>query len=330
MPGSDTMTSRPALGVLLGILLLGAALPVRAESDAGAWVARALEAMRTRAYEGTLIYSHDGGIESMSLIHGVIDGREHERLRVLTGEPFEVIRDGDTVVCVWPASGRMLVDQRPGDLLPPKPPRRLHALPSEYTVTLEGEARVAGRSARILHIQARDGYRYGYRMWLDERTGLMLRSDLLGSDNEVVERLMFVSLRELDSVRAEQFEPSLDGLRYAEHGDPGDESESLDEPGWRIGDLPAGFRAVSHRRRAMPPHGRMVQHSVFTDGLASVSVFVEPPGADAMPLEGLSRMGAVNAFGLEVEGHRVTAIGEVPAASVRRIAVSVRRAGNDG
>lgn len=321
------MMPRPVLGALLGLLLLGAPPQARSEGDAAAWVARTLEAMRTRAYEGTLVYSHDGGIESMSIVHGMIDGREHERLRVLTGKPFEVIRDGETVTCVWPASGRVLVDRRPGDLLPPKPPRRLDALPPAYTVAMDGEGRVAGRDARVVRIRARDGYRYGYRMWLDEGTGLMLRSDLLGPGDEVVERLMFVSLRALDAVSAARFEPSLDGERYTTHGNPAAASASLDDPAWRVGDLPAGFRAVSHRRRAMPPHGRAVQHSVFTDGLASVSVFVEPPVADAMPLEGLSRMGAVHAFGLEVDGYRVTVVGEVPAATVRRIAISVHRAG---
>lgn len=322
------MMPRPVLGAFLGLLLLGALPQARAEGDAAAWVARTLEAMRTRAYEGTLVYSHDGGIESMSIVHGMIDGREHERLRVLTGKPFEVIRDGETVTCVWPASGRVLVDQRPGDLLPPKPPRRLDALPPAYTVAMEGEGRVAGRDARVVRIRARDDYRYGYRMWLDEGTGLMLRSDLLGPGDEVVERLMFVSLRTLDAVSAARFEPSLDGERYTTHGNPAAASESLDDPAWRVRDLPAGFRALSHRRRAMLPHGRAVQHSVFTDGLASVSVFVEPPAADAMPLEGLSRMGAVHAFGLEVDGHRVTVVGEVPAATVRRIAMAVHRAGD--
>lgn len=330
MRGSDTMAPRHVLATLVGFLIVGAALPAHAARDADAWVARTLEAMHTLAYEGTLVYSHEGGIESMSIVHGVIDGREHERLRVLTGEPFELIRNGETVVCVWPASRRMLVEQRPGDFLPPKPPRQLEGLPSGYSVVMEGQGRVAGREARILQIRAQDRYRYGYRMWLDRRTGLMLRSDLLGADGKVVERLMFVSLQERDSVSAGEFEPSLEGVRYSEHGDPTGDSESLDDPAWRVEDLPPGFRAVSHRRQAMPPHGRAVQHSVFTDGLASVSVFIEPPGEDAMPLRGLSRMGAVHAFGLEVEGHHVTVVGEVPAATVRRIAMSVRRSEDDG
>ncbi len=75
----------------------------------------------------------------------------------------------------------------------------------------------------------------------------------------------------------------------------------------------------------MPPHGEAVQHSVYTDGLASVSIFVEPASSDAMPLRGLSRMGAVHAFGREVDGHQVTVVGEVPAATVKHIAHGVRR-----
>ncbi len=263
----------------------------------------------------------------MSLVHGYIDETEHERLRTLSGEKFEVIRMGDEVTCVWPASERVMVSQRPGDVLPPKPPRGLEELPGQYAATIEGEARMAGRRADLVRIEPRDGYRYGYRMWIGQASDLLLRSDLLGSDGQAVERLMFTRLELVDSVSKQAFERTLDGMEYTEHVGGGAEGSSIDDPDWRVTDLPPGFRNVTHQREAMPPRGHAVQHSVFTDGLASVSVFVESPQDQGdMPLEGLSRMGAVHAFGLERHGHQITAVGEVPGATVKRIARSVERA----
>lgn len=316
------------LGIAGLVLALGLGVgSVRAASgDAAALLAAMADAMRARAYEGTLVYTHGDHMESMSVVHGRLGGVEHERMRTLSGQPFELIRMGDELTCVWPESQRVMVSKRQGDLLPPRPPRGFEALPEHYAAEFEGDARVAGRSARVVHVRPADRYRYGYRIWIDRDTRLLLRSDLLSVEGDPVERIMFTELRPLDSVPASRFEPTLEGMEYTRHGDPAAGSTVLDDPSWRVTDLPPGFRTVSHRREAMPPHGMAVQHSVFTDGLASVSVFVEPPESGEMPLEGISRMGAVHAFGLEREGHHVTAVGEVPAMTVRRIARSVRRA----
>lgn len=326
MRGGGPLVRCTGAALAVAALLVG---PVRAGDSAAGWLGRMAEAMRTRAYEGTLVYTHGDRLESMSVVHGYVDGREHERFRTLSGKPFEVIRTGDQVTCVWPASRRAMVSRRPGDLLPPKPPAGLESLPEPYTAVAGGEARMAGRTAQVIRVRPRDGFRYGYRMWIDRDTALLLRSDLVAGDGTAVERLMFTELRPMESVSASRFEATLEGMEYMQHGDPDAGTQVLSDPVWRVTDLPPGFRTVSHRRRAMPPHGRAVQHSVFTDGLASVSVFIEPPGAGDMPIEGLSRMGAVHAFGVAREGYHVTAVGEVPAATVERIARSVRHAERD-
>jgi sigma-E factor negative regulatory protein RseB len=303
-------------------LLLGAPA-VQAGQAAAGWFMRMAEAMRTQAYAGTLVYGHDRKLKTLELAHGYIDGREHERLSVLNGQPFEIIRQGARVTCIWPASQRARVIQRPQDLLTPRPPRGLESLPAHYTAKLTGTTRIAGRDARVLHIEAEDDYRYDYRLWLDEETALLLRSDLIDPAGSVRERLMFTRLQPLDRVTAERFEPSLDGMQRTRHASPAGEGEPLEDPAWAVTDLPPGFEATAHRSEAMPPHGMAVQHSVYSDGFASVSVFIEPPEADPMPLDGLARMGAVHAFGRAVDDHRVVVVGEVPAATVRRMATSV-------
>jgi sigma-E factor negative regulatory protein RseB len=65
-------------------------------------------------------------------------------------------------------------------------------------------------------------------------------------------------------------------------------------------------------------------HVVFSDGLASISVFIEP-GAGAGDQEATATLGPVNVFRREVDQHRVVVMGEVPAIAVRRLAEGVER-----
>jgi len=97
------------------------------------------------------------------------------------------------------------------------------------------------------------------------------------------------------------------------------------EPGWRTAWLPAGFTIAERKSAPLSTSRRPVEQFVYSDGLASVSVFIERLDDVAERLEGSSRMGAVNAFGLMVDEFQVTAVGEVPAQTVREVAQSVSR-----
>ena len=321
-------SSAQVVPVLAGAVLALAA-GVAAAADARELLSRMAEAMRGGAYEGTLVYQQGDRIDSMSLIHGWLDGSEHERLRTLSGEPFELIRAGDAVICVWPDDERALVSRRPGTVSPLRSLTELDELPAMYAATLGATDRVAGREARIVEIRARDDLRYGYRMWIDPDSHLLLRYDLLATDGTPLERILFTRIRSLEAVSAAQFEPSMASSRYSRHVSAAEAGEGIERAPWIAADLPAGFRAVSHVRRPMPPDGEMVQQSVFSDGLASVSVFVEPPGEESEALEGISRMGPVHVFGRRIDGHRITVMGEVPEQTVRAIAAAVQRRAAD-
>ncbi len=328
MGSSERRRRRAGPGPALALaLLLVHAAAASASQDASALVARMAEAMRTQNYAGDLVYAHGGHLESMHLVHGYRDGVEHERMQFLTREPFEIIRRGERVTCVWPARGRAFIDRRPGGTLAPKPPRDLRSLPPEYSASHAGEARIAGRAARIVRIRGSDRYRYGYRMWIGSEHDLLLRSDLVDAEGMVYERLMFTRVREPDAFDPARFRPSLEGVDYMRHGRTDNGGAGVGDPDWRVTDLPPGFELRSHRPGTIPGRDGVVQHSVYSDGLAAVSVFVESSDPGETPMRGLSRMGAVHAFARVLHGHQVTVVGEVPEATVRRIAAAVRRVG---
>ena len=93
----------------------------------------------------------------------------------------------------------------------------------------------------------------------------------------------------------------------------------------RVARLPAGFELTHFQHQRMRQDGAAAAHMVYSDGLATVSVYVEQLSAAGDAFSGLSTMGAVNAYGLQLDGHQVTVVGEVPPVTVEMIARSVER-----
>lgn len=314
---------------LLVILLTCAVVPGAVAADARDLLMRMAETMRNGAYEGTFVYQRGDRIQTLALAHGVVDGVVHERLSTLSGEPFEVIRVGERVTCVWPRQSRALVARRPEELLPTRSLAGFTELPQAYVAEVTGSERMAGRMADIVSIRPRDESRYGYRMWLGREDHLLLRSDLVGPDGAVLEQMVFTGVHMAGNLPVSRFTPDIDEGDYVRHYARSSTEGVNDVPGWRPARLPSGFEAVSHRELSMPGGGPAVQHSVYSDGIASVSVFVEPADGETVALRGLSYMGAVHAFGRRLGDRQVTVVGELPAATVRGIAESVQR-GDDG
>ena len=290
-----------------------AAIPAAAIADPQAWLARLSEATVTVSYHGEVTHRHGDRVQSYEIARRAGPGRYSERILTLTGSPREVVRDGMTVTCVLPAGGR--VPQNPFPLDGWSEPA---ALAANYELDELGDDRVAGRACRVLDVRARDGFRYGYRLLIDDDTWLLLRSDTLDEQGRVVEQVAFTRVETPAALDARVLRATLDGepVRWRVGDDP--PVQRTDLP-WRVTALPRGFVAARVRERE-----RGTTQQVFTDGLARVSVFVAPLGPDARPaLAGASRMGAVSAFGIVIDGRQVTAVGEVPPATVQLIAESV-------
>jgi sigma-E factor negative regulatory protein RseB len=87
--------------------------------------------------------------------------------------------------------------------------------------------------------------------------------------------------------------------------------------------MPAGFRTVAELMRTMGGTGG-VGHIVLSDGLAAISVFIEPQtGRQPAPQPGLVRQGPINVYMRPLGNHWVTVVGEAPAESVKYIANAV-------
>jgi len=311
----------------LAWLLLGCSLTAQANEALG-WLERMSHAVRDLNYEGVFVYLHGDQLESMRLLHGTADGREMERLISLNGPPREVVRDQHSVLRVLPEQRAISVGWRNAD---PSYHAILSRSPEELTANYEfalGERdRVAGRAVQVVVITPRDQLRYGQRLFLDAEHALPLKSELLDSDGRAVSQLMFTQLRVDPQMNLDwEVESEAEGAHYAWNYQPPAQSLDGDEDAcdWRFDGLPAGFRITVHaRRNGTEPHPPQ-EHFVLSDGLATLSVYIEEADP-ANPLAGGSRMGPMSVFGRVLAGHQITVVGEVPEETARWVASTVRR-----
>jgi sigma-E factor negative regulatory protein RseB len=296
-------------------LALAVALPSHADQSATADpLARMYLAIRQLDFQGSFVYLRGGKAEAMRILNSG-GSPERERLVGLNGARTEIAREGGVVTCVSGDAPSKLFDTPGARLLPLLPDLRGRSLATYYTVSTGDEERVAGYRARRIDIVPRDGYRYGYRLWLEDESGLPLRSSIVDASRRTLEEYMFVTLDIGTRPRDSDLMPSSNA------GVADTVGETRVQPRWQVSDPPPGFVLTRTQRPAQGDENS--EHQVYTDGLASISVYVEPHTGANVADRGLAR-GMLNIFTHDGGGWRVAAIGDVPRATLERMVGSMR------
>ena len=314
----------------LAVWLALVAMPALAESsrnadEARAWIARMSEALANRNYDGLFTHQTRHQTETMRIVHRVQDGRSVERLVSLDGSGREIVTTPEEVHCYMPDRKTVLVEPRNDRA------SLINALPlaanqaaSQYSFAMKTGKRILGRDVRMIEVTPRDGFRYGYRLWLDEETAMPLRSQVSDEKGGPIEQIHFTKLEMPDRIDAKETEPGIDasGFRWVRTGHKL-ARQPVSGPTWRAARVPPGFRLVGARLQPVPGVPVPAQHLIFSDGFASVSVFIEPGPPSGPAQVEVSTIGSSSAYSTRVGGHVVTAVGEVPPMTVRFIATSV-------
>lgn len=296
---------------------------------------RMAAAMRDLSYQGTFVYVRGEDVDTMRITH-VRDGNGvRERMYAVSGPQREIVRDQWGVSYLLGDKPERQDPPASGSVFPEFPVDALKQAQSRYLFRVGARtARIAGHRSKSITILPRDRFRYGYELCLEERTGLLLRWVLYDADRLPLAKLMFTELVTGDRVDLSELESAAvggDRLAFAsvESNPPAPSAwrpvpAGVPESGANLSDfgelqgLPPGFRLAGHARddgRA----GTGFEHLVYSDGLATVSVYIEPSDTARPIAQGLSRMGTTNAWSLIADTFQVTAIGEVPPITVQRI-----------
>ncbi|WP_171820234.1 MucB/RseB C-terminal domain-containing protein [Serpentinimonas raichei] len=282
------------------------------QQSIGYWLDRLHQASRNRAYVGTFVFSNGTEIASSKIWH-VCDGRQQfERIEALTGAPRITMRRNDEVAIFLPAQKLVHKDRREAlrqfpDLLR-APNRRIEAF---YTARVVGTERVAGLEATVVDFVAGDGLRFGYRIWSEQRTGLMLKMQTRNPQGRVLEQVAFTELLLDAPVRMEQLARQFEQTSGYRVVHPVQRPSTAQEQGWRLRSEVPGFQAMGLHLRQDTQAAPMAQW-IFSDGLASVSLFIETFNPQRHTREAVLAEGATHSVSRRVAEHWVTAMGEVP------------------
>jgi sigma-E factor negative regulatory protein RseB len=321
---SSVQAARQRVARLMAFsFLLGVGVALGAEPEE--WLERMNHALTTRNYIGVFTHNHGGRVETLRIIHRVRGKDVSERLVSLDGPGREFIREGNELTCYFPDKKTVLVERRA-----PEGPL-LGALPSlgngnsaVYEIRGGDRVRLSDRKTRLIALHPRDEFRYGYRLWIDEETSMPLKTQLCNQAGDVIEQIVFSSIDLPARIPDAMFKPQMDASNYRWHRAEPQLANTSAPALWEAMRLPPGFRMATRSAQALPGSSEPVAHLVFTDGIASVSVFVEPRKPDSKPAEGPARVGSSSAFSTVVDGHQVTAVGEVPPNTVELIAKQVK------
>lgn len=322
-------STRFLVGMLLAIGLLAAA-PSRANDaqDAQKLLFSMTNAIHALDYQGSFTYQHSGRTDTLRVFHAG-GANERERLVSLNGPSRELVRTGSSVICVGPdGSAVSYAISRGKGLLPLVPTATTSSLDEHYDIRMAGSDRVAGYLADVIEVRPRDGFRYGYRIWLERDSHMLLRSMVVDQRQQVLEQFMFVAL-EIGRLPSDaDLVPRRTGNLTADTSGE-DEIELRKSPNFRVTDAPPGFALISARRPSQPSSATS-EHLVFSDGLASVSVYIEAQADNPSELTTLAGRGTLNLQVFFRDGMRFTVLGDVPIATVGSIAGSIEQVRGNG
>ncbi len=300
--------------------------PSNSSPEALSWLEKIASAPRRYNYIGTFVYSSDGDIQTSRVIHLVNDEGEHEKSEVLDGSPREVIRNNDELRCYLPESKTVVSEKRwLKKIFPALLPQPLGNLDDNYIVKKGGQERVSDFLCQVIELEPRDEMRYGQKLWVDQDSGLILKAAVMDKDR-VVEQFVFTQLKiggQIDkALLTSKYEAKAAQWRTTNLVSSTMGSGKL---GWQVKDPPPGFKKIMEMRRNLSGKSTPVNHIALSDGLAAVSVFIEPVSKHSSPpAEGLYHgRGAINIYTRTISDNIVTTVGEVPPATVMQIGNSV-------
>jgi len=323
---------RIAAALAVGLLSAGqASAQPQADGDPSmvdevkAWLDRMNTAVETRNYRGTFEHNVGGHVETLEIVHRFADGQVLERISVPDGMGREILRTPHFVRSVFPDKRRVVIEEPEVASLPTA--AVLHytgGLENYYDLNTFPGGHIAGRDTQVVLVLPRDQFRYGYLLNLDLETALPLKSEVRDNNNDQVEQILFTAIQVVDSIPSEDVALRIDTTDFEIRRPDKNNNEPASTEIWAATRLPVGFTLSVFRSTLLAGSRYPVQHLVYTDGLATVSVFIAHPLSDADMPEGFSRSGSTNAYALKIAGGRLAvAMGEVPRDTVHYIATSL-------
>lgn len=315
---------RLLLACLLAILHSFAFAGQDVPDDPWILLQKAAHAAHELSYKGVFVYQSGASARSVEITHMNYGQGEYARIVVLDGAPREVLSQGSDVVIFNQKNEKVVIEKKRGqNLFPALLPANMDVIKASYQVRVGNQERIGGRDGQIIFLDPRDHFRYGYKLWTDREYGLLLKSMTTNERNEPMEQITFNQLTLLNTQNMDWFQPKVDHGKNYIMEDPPPVPSASEADNWTVGQLPPGYRKIDQVIHMVPGKPAPVTHVIYSDGLASVSLFIEPVAKGSKFKIGHSVTGATNFYANVVDGYQIVVVGEVPEATVTQIANAV-------
>jgi sigma-E factor negative regulatory protein RseB len=325
-----------ARGGLAALLILALPVGVLAGEAAGgrveersdaAWLQAIQDAAHHQSFSGTIVYQRGDEVHASRVVQSYNGVEARERVLTLDGQQREFIRQGEEVQCLYPQLRQVVVEHGGARSFPAFAEPLAADVLAHYELRREGTERVAGSMCDVVSLAPRDKMRYGYRLWVEPTSGLLFKAQTLNERGAVLEQVAFTDVHVGEPIDPAQLKPSWSTAGWTVVRQQSQATE-LRQQGWSV-TPPSGFHrlaeVVRHLVGAGDPSPRSALQAVYSDGLATVSVFIEPGAPMVDEPEEAQRRGPVTALSRQVGNARVTVVGEVPPSTAQSIADSVVR-----
>lgn len=297
------------------------------QHEAQTWLKKIQSAAQKLNYSGTFVYQEASQVRTSRITH-ILDGKnELQKLEMLDGKPREYTKSNEEITCYVPETKTVLIEKRgTQEVFPAIFGANSVELAANYQVKKANVDRVADFECQVLVLEPKDKLRYGYKLWAEKQTGLLLRVQTINELNEVIEQISFSQLKigDIDRNKVKSSYSNTSGWRV--------EHASINEmplTNWLVKWVPPGFKKTRELRRQLSDTNigkennpaREVAQIVFSDGLAAISVFIE--NFNPQRVEGTRQHGAMNIVGKRQGDFWLTVVGEVPAAALKQVASSI-------
>ena len=311
--------------LVLGFILSFLSLFAQSAEDPWLHLEKASQAARKLSYKGIFLYQNHQDVRSIEITHLNNGEEEFARIVTLDGKPREALSRGNNMVVFNPSKENVMIQTRQNQsLFPAILPSDIESMKEIYTLRFADQERVGGREAQIVFLEPKDEYRYLYKLWLDKEYGLILKMSIMDDHQKVIEQASFNQISLFSAQNLNWFKPHVDTDKKYIMDEASTNNKVSHEKYCTIANLPTGYREVSHVTRMMANQTQPVHHWIFSDGLSSVSLFINPIPKGEKSRVGETQVGSSHIFARVMNGNQIMVVGEVPQATIKKISNSIQ------
>jgi len=305
--------------------------PVESTSDSSNIAKLSFErlsvALRELNFSTSFVVVKNNQAEPYHWLHGITkditsgNQVELEILALLNGPRRDILRIDNIVSYIEPEYvPYSIISSHISGPIPAIFGQDISVLENNYHFVSVGKNRILGRIAQLIRIVPKDTHRFGYWVWLDQESGLLLKLAIIARKGQLLEQVQFTHLEITNTVseHLKQLQvtdlPKVVDVATKQGGT---------ELAWQVNWLPNGFKQIKSNIHRINTSNKTVEFMLFNDGLVDISVYVNPSKDKLRAIE-FANDGATLVLNKVINNVEVSVVGKIPVASAKKIVNSVR------